>query len=218
MKPAKTASVEELQITSQFVSVRKVLLAPEYDKHLDKPLAYWALPTDRRLPLAFLGRTLRELLNTPFATLSATPGIGQKKIASFVKLLGRAANTDPAQLPADVAPPPEPVVTAAALADDGDDFAMISEVVWDQWRASVVRHGLGGERLGRFAPSLQNMTPRHLEPPLGDYTHHAGQIRELKTHGEKRVRARCSKSFAASMRSSPAWARRITSSCGSCRG
>ena len=41
MKAAKTASVEELQITGQFESVRQVLLGPEYDKHLDKPLAYW---------------------------------------------------------------------------------------------------------------------------------------------------------------------------------
>src|SRR4051812_9386333 len=101
MKFTKSASVEELQVVSRFESLRKILLSEQYTDHLKKPLAYWALPTDRRLPLAFLGRTLEDLLNTPFAELSRTPGIGQKKVCSFVKLLARAANTDPAELPVD---------------------------------------------------------------------------------------------------------------------
>ena len=88
-----------LQVVSRFEGLRKALLTEAYADHLDKPLAYWALPTDRRLPLALLGRTLRDLLDTPFADFSATPGIGRKKIASLVLLLARAANTDPADLP-----------------------------------------------------------------------------------------------------------------------
>ena len=71
-------------------------------EHLDKPLAYWALPTDRRLPLAFLSRPLRELLDASFEELAQTPGIGQKKMKSFVKLLARVANTDPADLPTEI--------------------------------------------------------------------------------------------------------------------
>ncbi len=93
MKLARTMSVEELQMVSHFEGLRRMLLSDAYVDHLDKPLAYWALPTDRRLPLAFLGRTLRDLLGTPFVELSATPGIGRKKIASLVQLLARAANT-----------------------------------------------------------------------------------------------------------------------------
>ena len=99
MKFTKSASVEELQVVSRFESLRKILLSEQYADHLKKPFAYWALPTDRRLPLAFLGRTLEDLLRTPFSELSNTPGIGQKKICSFVKLLARAANTDPPELP-----------------------------------------------------------------------------------------------------------------------
>ena len=90
-----------MQVVSRFESLRKILLSEQYADHLKKPLAYWALPTDRRLPLAFLGRTLEDLLRTPFSELTNTPGIGQKKICSFVKLLARAANTDPAELPLD---------------------------------------------------------------------------------------------------------------------
>ncbi len=193
MRPGKTMSVEELQIVSRFESLRLVLLSEAYRGHLDKPLAYWALPTDRRLPLAFLGRTLRDLLNVPFAALSATPGIGRKKMSSFVQLLARAANTDSAQLPAVISDAPQPV----SLASDNDpadcesfDPTNISEVTWTQWRISVVRHGLAHERLGRLAPSLKHMTRVIWNRPLGDYVNSTlAEIRAMKTHGEKRVRA-----------------------------
>ena len=55
MKFSKTASVEELQVISRFESLRKILLSEQYADHLKKPLAYWALPTDRRLPAGLPG-------------------------------------------------------------------------------------------------------------------------------------------------------------------
>ena len=194
MKLGKTVSVEELQIVSRFESLRKILLSETYAEHVDRPLAYWALPTDRRLPLAFLGRMLRDLLNTPFVELSATPGIGRKKIATFVQLLARAANTDPAELPAETLTlhsdaGPEPI-DDDPVGDDGFDPTNISEVTWAQWRASVVRHGLTGEAIGRFAPNLQNMTRVIWNRPLGAYVGSTlADIRAMKTHGEKRIRA-----------------------------
>jgi len=197
MRLTKPSSFEELQVISRFEGLRKILLSAQYADHIDKPLAYWALPTDRRLPLAFLGRTLRDLLNTPFGELSATPGIGQKKIRSFMNLLARVANTNPADLPPEP-PLAAPVDTVEIAADptatdrdgQGFDAASVSEVVWAQWRATVVRHGLGHELLGRFAPSLRNMTRVIWNAPLGAYTHCTlAEIRSMKTHGEKRVRA-----------------------------
>ncbi|MCE5302934.1 MAG: hypothetical protein LLF97_07480 [Planctomycetaceae bacterium] len=194
MKLAKMVSVEDLQVASRFGSLRKILLSDAYADHLNKPLAYWALPTDRRLPLAFLSRTLRDLLNDSLAELSATPGIGRKKIASFVQLLARAANTDPASLPAEAL---DPVAAAAASGEgsaEGGDLAFdptnISEVMWAQWRADVVRHGLGGEAIGRFAPSLRHMTRVIWNTPLGEYTGVTlAEIRAMRTHGEKRIHA-----------------------------
>jgi len=194
MRLGKTMSVEELQVVSRFEALRKILLSETYADHLDKPLAFWAMPTDRRLPLAFLGRVLRDLLNTPFAELSATPGIGRKKIVSFVQLLARAANTDPAELPSEILALPADGAPGRAAAGsagaDGFDPTNISEVMWAQWRASVVRHGLSGEALGRFAPSLQNMTRVIWSAPLGGYTDSTlAEIRAMRTHGEKRIRA-----------------------------
>jgi hypothetical protein len=194
MRLAKTVSVEELQTISRLEGLRKILLSETYAEHLDKPLAYWALPVDRRLPLAFMGRTLRDLLGTPFVELSATPGIGRKKVASLVQLLSRAANTDPAELPTEILDPQPggaPLHADGRAADsDGFDPTNISEVIWAQWRGSVVRHGLSGEAIGRFAPSLQNTTRVIWNTPLGAYTSSTlAEIRAMKTHGEKRLRA-----------------------------
>jgi len=191
VKTIKTASVEQLQLIGGFETFRRTLLGGPYARHLERPLAYWALPSDRRLPLAFLGRTLRDLLEVPYAELAATPGIGQKKMRSFVKLLARVASTDPTALPDDPALGPENGPTRVrAHEPQGFDAASVSEVVWAQWRASVVEHGLAGELLGRLAPSLKNMTRVIWSRPLGDYTGKTlAEIRAMKTHGEKRVRA-----------------------------
>ncbi len=192
MRLGKIMSAEEIQVVGRFEGLRKILLGPAYAEHLDKPLCYWALPADRRLPLAFLGRTLRDLLGVPFAELAATPGIGRKKVASLVQLLARAANTDPAELPAVILDPPPAAETLTGQGDgEGSlDAGNISEVTWAQWRASVVRHGLSGEAIGRFAPSLQNMTRVIWNTPLGAYTSATlTEIRTMRTHGEKRVGA-----------------------------
>jgi hypothetical protein len=190
MKLGKASSVEELQVVSRFESLRKVLLSEQYADHLEKPLAYWALPSDRRLPLAFLGRTLKDLLNTPFADLCRTPGIGQKKIRSFVKLLSRVANTDPAELPADLVSPTGNGHQSPPAHTNGFDPAAVSEVLWAQWRACVIQHEVGHEALGRFAPSLKNMTRVIWNRPLSAYSNLTlAEIRTMKTHGEKRVRA-----------------------------
>ncbi len=193
MSVAKPSALDEVQIVGRLESLRKILLGGGYAEHLQKPLAYWALPTDRRLPLAFLGRKLQDLLNTPFGELAATPGIGQKKLDSFVMLLARAANTDPSEIPTE-----ESLVREITLAGreknasgngEGFDPTMVSEVVWSQWRASVIKHSLGDEPLGRFAPSLRNMTRVIWSTPLSEYVDRTlVDMRNMRTHGEKRIR------------------------------
>lgn len=194
MNPANPSALEEVQVIGRLESLRKILLRDEYVEHLQKPLAYWALPTDRRLPLAFLGRRLQELLETPFTELAATPGIGQKKMSSFVMLLARAANTDPSELPAEKSLVRDITLAgsprAAPRNGDGFDLSAVSEVLWSQWRASVVKHHLGDEPLGRFAPSLQNMTRVIWNTPLSAYVNRTlAEMRGMRTHGEKRIGA-----------------------------
>jgi len=192
MKSHKPTSIEELKVAGHFENLRQTLLSERFHRHLSKPLAYWALPGDRRLPLALLGQTLRELLSMPFGEIAATPGIGEKKICSFVKLLARAANTDPHELPAEseMVSLEDNGHATRAYETNGFEPATVSEVVWAQWRASVVEHGLGEETLGRLTPSLRNMPHINWDMPLSAYTDKTlAEIRAMKTHGEKRVHA-----------------------------
>lgn len=194
MNPANPSALEEVQVVGRLESLRNILKGDEYNEHLQKPLAYWALPTDRRLPLAFLGRSLQDLLDTPFGELAATAGIGHKKMRSFVMLLARAANTDPSELPADDSLMREITLAGSprVVSHNGEGFepSAVSEVVWSQWRASVVKHNLGDEPLGRFAPSLRNMTRVIWNTPLSAYVNRTlAEMRSMKTHGEKRIGA-----------------------------
>lgn len=186
MKFMKRPTVEELQLLSRFENLRKILLAPDRAALLDKPLADWAFPSDRRLPFVLLGRTLGDLLNTPFMELAATPGIGQRKIQSLVDLLTRAANWDPQA----AAGPLEPAAPAVPTQPDSFSPAEVSEVLWDQWRRTVLDYQLGQEPMGRLAPSLRHLTRGTWSMPLAAYAELTlGEIRQLRNHGAKRVAA-----------------------------
>lgn len=189
MKISRTSAVADFRLNSRFEALRKKLLADRNSARLEKPLAYWALPRDRRLPLAFLDRPLGELLNTPFDDLYRTPGVGHKKIESLVRLLSRAARD---REPMDETKPVEVNGDHVAVDEVGDEFdpASVSESIWSRWQIAVRRNGLGPLPLGRFAPSLQRL-PRVLwSVELETYLDRTLQdIRQLKTHGEKRVAA-----------------------------
>ena len=193
MKTNKVTSVEDYKIVSSFQSLRKTLLDERFADRLEKPLAYWALPNDRRLPLAFLGRTIKDLLATPFEELSATPGIGQKKISSLVKLLSRATKDHPPAAPFGLTELSETKKDSATERNrqqgdcGGFDPTVVSEALWSQWQQTVIDHGIGREKLGRLAPTLQALPTVIWHTQLDCYVDHTvAEIRQLKTHGEKR--------------------------------
>jgi hypothetical protein len=185
----KPINAEDFKLQSGYEEVRKTLLGDHYCDRLEKPLAYWALPSDRRLPLAFLGRTIGDLLATPFHELNATPGIGQKKIHSLITLLHRAVSD---QSPG--APPSSPETNGHPAPDvdsmdEPFDPGRVSESQWAKWRETVEMHGLHGERIGRIACSLRDVPTVIWNTPLDFYLYFTlAEMRQLKTHGEKRVR------------------------------
>lgn len=194
MQPQRSSLVTEFRLQSRFEEMRDRLLSSPQRERFKQPLAYWTLPHDRRLPLAFMSRSLHDLLNTPFDALIATPGVGQKKMVALVHLLERAESNldgESGTYPIDEAlaalsvEPQTPLTT-----DEGFAADRVSEAAWSLWRDSVKRYHLEEETLGRFAPSLERL-PRVLwHTPLNAYCDHSlGEIRELKTHGEKRVSA-----------------------------
>ena len=185
-----SASVENGKLVTSFEEVRKTLLEERFADRLEKPLGYWVLPNDRRLPLAFLNHKLEDLLATPFNELTATPGIGQKKIGSLIKLLHRATNDEPPAVPFGISElVPDSVADNLTPVGVKFDPSVVSEALWSQWREAVRKFDIGHEKLGRLAPSLQNLPTVIWHTPLSQYLDHTvGEIRGLRTHGEKRVR------------------------------
>jgi hypothetical protein len=185
---ATTSSAADVKLASNYDSLRTTLLTEKYAPRLNRPLAFWALPSDRRLPTAFLSRTLRDLLSQSFDQLAATAGIGRKKLETFIKLLVRATKEDAAGATIDNLPGAD-----EKLADGHDesghfDPLCVSEMVWMKWRDTVRQQGIGGEKLGRLTPSLQSLPSVVWNTPLSFYLDMTlGEMRDLKTHGEKRV-------------------------------
>jgi hypothetical protein len=181
------SSAAESKLEGDFNEVRQRLLAADDLERLERPLSYWTLQDDRCLPLVFMGRTLKELIATPFPTLFSTPGVGTKKARSLVQLLWRAAHgwTPPGMIQ-------EPPISSPASNETrvGDiDPADVCESLWAHWCAAIVQQGLQDEPLGCFAASLRDLPKAAWQSPLGRYTGLTlAEIRELKGHGEKRVR------------------------------
>jgi hypothetical protein len=186
--------IADYELVSGFELARSKLLTPEFADCLDKPLAFWAVPSDRRLPLALMAKPLGELLGTSLTELFATPGIGRKKIRTMIELLGRASRRDEAD-----AIKPHMVVTNNGRTLDhrhpgeflpSAETTEICELTWSQWRENIRQHRLGDQPLGRFAPALWHLPRVIWSTPLAAYLDLSlADMRALKTYGEKRVSA-----------------------------
>lgn len=186
----RATSAEEYKQISSFQAVSKLLKQERFADRMERPLAFWALPNDRRLPLAFLGRPLRDLLSTSFEDLAATPGVGRKKIGTMLQLLHRATKDHPPAMPySEVEPERKPAGSRASRQEGAFDPNVVSEILWEQWRETVRKHNVGDHPLGRLTPSLQSLPTVIWQTPLSAYLDYSiAEIRQLKTHGEKRVR------------------------------
>jgi hypothetical protein len=186
----KAISNDRYRLVGTYERLRKSLVERPDDGRLDKALSYWVLPTDRRLPIAFLDRPLRDLLGQPLDELMATPGVGQKKIMGFFDLLKRASKASSPDAPFGLSPDAAKRAKPAPVTAGGFDAAIVSESLWAQWCETVNRYGLGPEKLGRLAPSLQALPTVIWHSRLEEYADRSlADIRSLKTHGEKRVNA-----------------------------
>lgn len=185
----KAVSNDRYRLVGTYERLRKHLLELPDDGRLDKALSYWVLPTDRRLPIAFLDRTMRDLIARPLEELMGTPGVGQKKILGFFDLLKRASKATLPDAPFGLSGD-SPKRTQTQPECNGFDSSIVSESLWASWCETVKRHGMGKEKLGELAPSLQTLPTVIWHSRLEDYAERSlAEIRGLKTHGEKRVHA-----------------------------
>lgn len=186
----KAISNDRYRLVGTYERLRKALQDQSDDGRLDKALSYWVLPTDRRLPIAFLDRTLRDLLSHPLDELMATPGVGHKKVLGFFDLLKRASKAKSPDAPFGLSASEPKQRSKKTAASGGFDSSIVSEALWTQWCETVHHYGLGPEKLGRLAPSLQTLPTVIWHTRLEEYADRSlSDIRQLKTHGEKRVHA-----------------------------
>jgi hypothetical protein len=185
MSSANQRKNEDLRIRSEFDRIASSILCSEQTELRSKPLSFWVTPRDRRLPTAFLPRTVDEIIRLPFDELAATTGVGPKKMEALVRLLARALErgVDGGSGEAVIEAASEPILA------NGFDPLAVSELQWTQWRESARRHQLGHETLGRLAGSLQDLPSVLWRVPLSTYFNATlADIRRLRTYGEKRVR------------------------------
>ena len=183
MTTSESAAVIEYSIRARFDEISQLLRDPQLASRCAKPIGYWALTGDRRLPYALLERPVAEIIATPFKELSQTPAIGKKKMNSLVMLLERVLD--------ERQPAPATISREEAVAPD-DRFLpdAVSESHWESWRETVRRHELTNEPLGHLAPTLNALPTVIWNMPLSTYVEMPlTQLRRLKTHGDKRVRS-----------------------------
>ncbi|RIK84042.1 MAG: hypothetical protein DCC68_02500 [Planctomycetota bacterium] len=189
----KDASADDKQAAC-YHRLRDTLLAKRYEDRLTKPLGYWALPNDRRLPQALLEFPLEEVLARSFEELAATRGIGQKKIESLFVLLARAAGDQaPGADLIEVQNKPSEENWASAGTNGRDGLGnfnpgVVSEALWQQWQASVRESGVADMTIGLVVPSLDRVPSVIWQAPLSRYADKSlAEIRAMRTHGVKRM-------------------------------
>lgn len=183
-------SQEWYRLVGSYDRLRRTLLDLPNDGRLDKPLSFWVLPADRRLPIAFLDRPLRELIETPLDELMTTPGVGKKKILGFFDLMRRAAKDEDTDQLFGLGSPPTSTLESTADTSSTFNPSVVSEALWETWCETVRRNDLGDQKLGYLAPTLRNLPTVIWHTPLSEYVESTlDEIRHRRTHGTKRVNA-----------------------------
>ena len=187
----KAVTSEQYRHFGAYERLRRLLLEEPDHERLEKPLAYWVLPSDRRLPMAFLDVRLRDLLSRSLDELMATPGVGQKKIGGLISLLKRALRSSSVDTDFGMEEEGEKRRRGRSpVTGVGFDPAVVSEELWSRWRDTVRRCGITTYTLGRLSPSLQSLPTVIWHTRLAEYVDLTlEEIRSLRTHGEKRVQA-----------------------------
>ena len=193
MKMNKATSVEDFKLVSSFESLRKTLLQDRYHDRMEKPLAYWALPSDRRLavgiPRAAPSANCWGRRSRPDGHSRHWPE--EDQLADETARSGHEGRAARRAVWDHGIGRGESVRSPARIVPDRANFdpMLVSEALWVQWRETVRRAGVEHEKFGRLAPALQDLPTVIWHTPMSFYIDHTvDEIRSMRTHGEKRVR------------------------------
>ncbi|MCA9246345.1 MAG: hypothetical protein KDA42_04490 [Planctomycetales bacterium] len=183
--PRDNSSLRYYRYENEYNRLVAVLSEEQFERVRQHPLVFWTQPADRGLPMVFIDWPLERLLGLPFDEVYSTPGVGTKKIVGLITLLKRIVKF----IEADAATDPSRQTDGEQEDASSFDARRVSESQWSDWRETVIRHELKSLPIGRIARSLDEVPMVIWDTPLGSYCDHTlAQIREMKTHGQKRVR------------------------------
>ena len=77
-------------IQERFDLPRRLLDTHQHHRLLDVPLWHWVQPDHLYIPVAWLDRTLREVLRLPLAVIASTQGIGIEELEKLVLVVDQA--------------------------------------------------------------------------------------------------------------------------------
>ena len=187
-----------VQLAARFDSVCRQLNEPQFIGWHHRPLLFWTLRDDRRLPRTFLSEPVGTLIGRNYTDLIRTRGVGHKKMTALVELLERAVQTQALGVPPSTTVPAEsdglwsgvPAGVALHKPVGLHDPERVSDAMWEEWRDLIVSHGVHRETIGRLAPTLQMVPTTMWTTPLIEYLSLSlSQIRKMKAFGDKRVAA-----------------------------
>ena len=194
MSVSKKIPLGEHRLGAQYLELCETLRSPAYKRHLGKRLGFWVNPSDKRLPIALLGRPVGEILEMSLEELLRFPSIGEKKFSALISLLLRIVNTPETKLPSldEIAVNVSDTAKTAESEESDHELRwnLVSEFEWSDWQRVVREQGLEQEKIGRLCNSLNDI-PRVLwGKTLGTYCRVSlEELRAMKTHGERRVHA-----------------------------
>jgi len=191
-------------IQKRFDLATRLLDTHQHHRLLDMPLWHWLQLDHLHIPVAWLDRTLREVLRLRLVEIASTRGIGAKKLEKLVLAVDRAriaiAQDDSAGLgdtnrsTGDHAS--ESIEFPYRVACDahflGAKHACLRGLDERGWRcvAQIVRHhGLEDFMLGRFAPSLCELDRALWDVKIATFTRRPlSELERLQSYGSVRLR------------------------------
>ena len=172
---------------AEFDSLRPVLVTHAAHPLLSEEMREFLEPGDTDIPTEFLGNSLREVLETPFARL-ARRWVGRGRVRCLLNLLGRAVASirsltgcpDEDVTIADIRLRPRTIPVAREISDDGES--------WRAWCDIIHEYGFEWLKLGAVAECLRDVPRTLWDRPLADFTVLTfRQLSEIPAVGPKRL-------------------------------
>ncbi len=172
-------------IQKRFDLATRLLDTHQHHRLLDVPLWHWLQSDHLHVPIAWLDRTVREVLRLQLVEIASTPGIGVKKLEKLALAVDRARIAiaqdvsagfgDTNRSTGDHASesmefPYRVACDAYVLGAKGDCLSRLDERGWRGVAQLVRHHGLEDCMLGRFVPSLRELDRALWDAKIATFT------------------------------------------------